>query len=109
MTSFDKREHAYEAEFAHQEELKFKVRERAVRLLALWAAERTGKIGQAGEAYAINMVAADVASPTSDTALGHIITDLSGRVSEQDVRLAMDRFWAQADASIRGATPGGRS
>jgi hypothetical protein len=37
MTSFDQRENAYEAEFAHREELKSKVRERANKLLALCA------------------------------------------------------------------------
>jgi hypothetical protein len=31
MTSFDERENAYEAEFAHREELEFKVREQAVK------------------------------------------------------------------------------
>jgi hypothetical protein len=39
MTSFDQREHAFEAEFAHRDELAFKVRQRAIRLLALWAAD----------------------------------------------------------------------
>jgi hypothetical protein len=86
MTSFDQRENEYEVEFAHREELRFKVRERAVKLLALWAAERLGKTGQAGEAYAVEMVAADVASPTPDTVLGHFVSDLSGKVSGQDVR-----------------------
>jgi hypothetical protein len=39
MTSFDQRENAFEAEFAHRDELAFKVRQRAIRLLALWAAD----------------------------------------------------------------------
>jgi ATPase inhibitor subunit zeta len=43
MTSLEQRENAYEAEFAHGEELKFKAREGAVRLLAIWAAGRLAR------------------------------------------------------------------
>ena len=102
MTSFDQLEHAFEAEFAHRDELAFKVRQRAIRLLALWAAERLGKPGQAGQAYVQDIVAIDIASPTPDVALGRIVADLSARgVNEQDVRRMMDQFLAQAHASLR--------
>jgi hypothetical protein len=70
MTSFDEREKAYEAEFAHKEELKFKARERAITLLAVWAAQRLGKSAEAGERYAKGIVAMDVANP--DVALGRL-------------------------------------
>jgi hypothetical protein len=64
MTSLGERENAYEAEFAHREELKFKAREKAVKALAIWAAERLGKTGNAAEAYAAEVVAADVTHST---------------------------------------------
>jgi hypothetical protein len=103
MASFDERAKAYEAEFAHREELRFKVRERAIRLLALWAAERLGKSGRVGEAYAKDIVAMDVTSLKSDDAIGRVVADLhASGVSEQEVRRAMDRFLAQADATLRG-------
>ena len=103
MTSFDQRENAFEAEFAHRNELEFKIRERAVKLLALWAGERLGKAAETAEAYAQEIVALDVASPKGDVALARITKDLSARgVGEQDVRKAMDRFRAQADAAMRG-------
>ena len=106
MTSFDKRENAFEAEFAHREEVRFKARERAVKLLAFWAAERLGKSGQAGEAYAQDIVAIDVASPEPEIALRRIASDLRSRgVSEQEVRQAMNQFLAQA----RAFTPGSAS
>jgi hypothetical protein len=105
MTLFDQRENAYEAEFAHREEVRFKVRERAVRMLALWAAERLGKSGQASEAYARDIVAMDVASSKPDVAFGRIVEDLGARgFSVLEVRQARDRLLAQVDASIRGAT-----
>jgi hypothetical protein len=106
MTSFKQRENAYEAEFAHREEVRFKVRERAVRMLALWAAERLGKSGQASEAYARDIVGMDVASSKPDVAFERIVEDLGDRgVSAQDVRQAMDLFLAQADALIRSSAP----
>jgi hypothetical protein len=99
MTSFKQRENAYEAEFAHREEVRFKVRERAVRMLALC------KSGQASKAYARDIVAMDVASSKPDVAFGRIVEDLGARgFSVQEVRQARDRLLAQVDASIRGAT-----
>jgi hypothetical protein len=102
MTTFDRRENAFEAEFAHRSELEFKARERALTLLALWAAERLGKPAEAGKAYAQDIVAMDVESSNPDAVLARIVKDLSARgVGEADVRKAMDRFRAQAEAAIR--------
>jgi hypothetical protein len=104
MTSFDKREKAYEAEFAHREELKFKAREQAIELLALWAAERLGKSAQAGEVYAKDIVAMDIANP--DGALGRVLTDLRATgISEQEVRRTRDGFLAQANVTLRSQVP----
>jgi len=63
MTSFDERKSGFEVEFAHRQELKYKVRERAVALLARWAAQRLGKMGEAIEAHVREIVASDVADP----------------------------------------------
>jgi hypothetical protein len=106
MTSFDQRESAFEAEFAHQEDIKFKVRERAVRLLALCAAECLDKTADSREAYASDIVATDVASPKPGAVLERVATDLGKKgVSEEEVRREMDRFLMEADAAIRGSTP----
>ena len=102
MTSFDERENAFEMEFAHREELKFKVRERAVALLARWAAPQLGKTGEAAETYAREMVARDVANPTPDATIDGVVAELGPvGVTEQEVRRAMERFRAQAETSVR--------
>ena len=102
MTTFDRRENAFEAEFAHQEDLKFKLRERALGLLALWAAEHLEKSVEARKAYVRDIVAADVADPNSGIAVERIVTDLRAKgIGEREVRQARDRFLAQADQSIR--------
>ena len=103
MTTFDARENAFEAEFVHQQDVKFRVREQAVKLLALWAAGLLDKGAQASEAYAQDLVAADVVDPQSGAALARVMTDLRAKgISEQQVRQASDRFFAEADNTIRG-------
>src|SRR5579871_1137209 len=104
MTTFNERENAFEAQFAHQEDIKFKVRERAVGLLAFWAAERLHKSAEASEAYAREIVATDVADPNSGLALERVVADLRSRgIGEQEVRQARERLVAQAEQSIRGS------
>ena len=60
MTTFDKREEGFEKQFAHDEELKFKATARRDKLLGLWAAEKLGLTGPAAEAYAKEVVVADI-------------------------------------------------
>ena len=59
MTTFDKREEGFEKKFALDEEQKFKAVARRNRLLGLWAAEKLGISGDAANAYAKEVVAAD--------------------------------------------------
>src|SRR6202030_4848981 len=60
MTTFDEREHAFEAKLAHDEELKFKARARRDKRLGLWAAAKLGKTGAAAEDYARRLVTAEI-------------------------------------------------
>jgi hypothetical protein len=100
MTSLDRRENAFETEFAHQEELKFRARERAVRALAMWAAAQLGKTGEAAGAYAQEIVAADVTEPT--TTIDRIVAALAPKqVQASEVQRMMDRFLAAPDAPPR--------
>lgn len=59
MTNMNERRDAFEKKFAHDEELKFKATARRNKLLGLWAAEKLGKTGEAAEAYAKEVIAAD--------------------------------------------------
>jgi hypothetical protein len=42
MTTFDDREHDFEAKFAHDEELRFRVNARRNHMIAEWAIEKAG-------------------------------------------------------------------
>jgi len=56
MTSFDKREEAFEQRFAHDEELRFKATARRNKMLGLWAAEKLGLTGAEADSYALSVV-----------------------------------------------------
>ena len=60
MTTFDKRGKDEEAKYKRNEELKFKVNARRNKLLGLWAAEQMAFKGADAEAYAKQVVMADV-------------------------------------------------
>ena len=52
MTTFDKREEAFERQFVHDEGVRFKALARRNKRLGLWAAERLGRTGTEAESYA---------------------------------------------------------
>ncbi len=58
-TTFDEREKAFENKFKNDEETKFRVNARAVRILGVWAAGKMGMTGKAAEDYAANLVDVD--------------------------------------------------
>jgi hypothetical protein len=58
MTSFDKREEAFEQQFAHDEELRFKATARRNKMLGLWAAGKLGLSGTEADSYALSVVMA---------------------------------------------------
>ncbi|GAK44704.1 HpcH/HpaI aldolase [Tepidicaulis marinus] len=60
MSSFSDREKAYENKFAHDAELRFKAQARRNKALGLWAASLLGKTGAEAEAYAAEVVKADL-------------------------------------------------
>ena len=96
MTTFDRREDAFEAKFAHDEELAFKVRARALRMLGLWAAGKLGVTGTAAEDYARALVDAEI-SATPDVAFDKLVNDLAGHgVDAAQIRGKRDEFLAIA-------------
>jgi hypothetical protein len=107
MTTFDKREEGFEKQFAHDEELKFKALARRNKLLGLWAAEKLGKSGADAEAYAREVIAADVEEQGEEDVYRKLRRDFDAArldVSEHRIRRAMSEFMTQAIAQIRAAT-----
>jgi hypothetical protein len=78
MTGFDDRRDAFEKQFAHDEELRFKATARRNKLFGLWVAERLGKTGDEAEAYAKSVVLADFEEAGDADVLRKVGTDLDG-------------------------------
>ena len=95
-TTFDKREEGFEKQFAHDEELQFKAMARRNKLLGLWAAEVLGKSGADAEAYAKEVVLADFEEAGDNDVLRKVVKDLTGKVTEADIRAKMAALLAQA-------------
>ena len=102
MTTFDKREEAFELQFAHDEELRFKATARRNKLLGLWAAERQGMSGDAASAYAKEIVAADFDGPGG--AVRKVAADLTAKgipLSEAELRARLGELMAEAIAQVQ--------
>jgi hypothetical protein len=92
MTSFDRREEAIEAKFAHDEETVFKKRAHALLMLGLWAAAKRGETGAVAEDYARGLVDADIGG-MPNAAFDKLVCDLAGHgVDAAQIRRKRDEF-----------------
>lgn len=86
MTTFDDRENAFEAKFAHDSEMQFRAEARRNKLVGLWAAALLGKSGDAAAAYAMEVVSADFEEAGDEDVVRKVVADLAGKASADDVR-----------------------
>ena len=83
MSTFDDRQQAFEAKFAHDAEMQFKAEARRNKLLGLWAAELMGKSGDAAAAYAIEVVKSDFEEAGDEDVFRKLSGDL-GDLADDD-------------------------
>lgn len=76
MSTFDDRERAQEARFAHDAEMRFKAEARRNKLLGLWVAEQIGLAGAEASAYAASVVAADFQEAGDEDVFRKVAGDL---------------------------------
>ena len=103
MTTFEERQKGFERKFALDEELKFKATARRNRLLGLWAAGEMGITGDAAEAYAREIVKADLAEPGEEDVFRKIRADFDAKgvnQSDHQIRRMMTEMMGQAVAQI---------
>ena len=104
MTTFDKREEAFEKQFAHDEELKFKATARRNKLLGLWAAEKLGLTGAEADGYAKSVVMADFEEAGDHDVLRKIRKDFDAKgvaQSDHQISRTMDEMTARAVTEIK--------
>lgn len=104
MTTFDKREEAFEKKFVIEEELRFKAEARRNRQLGLWAAEQLGKSGPAADAYAREVIAAEFQEGGDAEVVRKVAGDLAAKgiaIGEQEIRAKMDELMGVAIAQLK--------
>lgn len=91
MTTFDDRERAFEAKFAMDGEMAFRVTARRNKLVAHWAAHRMGLTAEETDAYATAVVQADFEEHGDDDVVRKLLSDLTASGCDVD------------DAAVRAA------
>ncbi|MFC0284069.1 DUF1476 domain-containing protein [Camelimonas abortus] len=104
MTTFSKREEAFERKFVLDEELRFKAMARRNRLLGEWAASKLGKSGQEASEYARSVILADFEEAGDEDVFRKVRGDLEAagvKVSGQELRETMERLLAVAVEEVQ--------
>jgi hypothetical protein len=92
MTMFDERERAFEAKWAHDEEMQFRIVVRRNELLGQWAGKEIGLTESEMERYIADLVALAVKNSNSDALFLKLRTDLGVDYSDEVVRTKMNDF-----------------
>ncbi len=106
MSTFDDREMGFERKFAHDAEMQFKAEARRNKLLGLWAADLMGITGDAADAYAREVIAADFEEAGDEDVYRKLAGDLLGKdisVTEAEIRAQMVKMLAEAKAQLMDA------
>ncbi|AZO68748.1 MAG: DUF1476 domain-containing protein [Mesorhizobium sp.] len=104
MIDMKDREEGFERKFAFDEELRFKASARRNKALGLWAAEKLGKSGPDAEAYAKQVVVADIEEAGDHDVFRKIRKDFDEAgvdQSDHQIRRTMDDLMAQAIEQIK--------
>lgn len=104
MTTFDKREEAFEQQFAHDEELRFKATARRNKLLGLWAAEKLGLRGTEADSYALAVVMSDIEDVGAHDVTSKIRKDFEAKgvvQSDHQIARVMAELMEKAIADIK--------
>jgi len=106
MTSFDDRERAFEAKFARDDEMAFRITARRNRLLGQWAAARMNLTPEETDAYAKAVVQADFEEVGDDDVVRKLLGDLLAAgvdVDEAAIRAAVDEQTIEARRQLMEA------
>jgi hypothetical protein len=105
MTTFDEREQAFEAKFARDEEMAFRIIARRNRLLGVWAAGLMKLTPEEADAYSKAVVHAEFEEAGDDDVVRKLLGDLTAAgidVDEVTVRRALDEQSVEARRQLMG-------
>ena len=104
MTTFDKRENAFENKYAHDEEMQFKSVARRNKLVGLWAAELMGISGEAAQEYAKSVIKADFEEAGHEDVVRKLAADLGDKSDPDTIRAKMAELLSVAQDQIMNET-----
>ena len=102
--AFKDREKGYEAKYQLDEELRFKAESRRNKLLGLWLAEAFGLKGSDADAYAKEVVLADLDEPGVDDVVKKVMADVKAHgldLGEDKVRRKLDDLMHTAMEQVK--------
>jgi hypothetical protein len=97
--AFKEREKGFEAKFKLDQEKRFKAETRRNKLLGYWLADKFGLTSAEKEAYAKEVVMADLEKPGVDDVMHKVMRDIAARkasLTEHEVRKQMEKLLAVA-------------
>ena len=103
MNGMSERGEALENKFFHDADLRFKAEARRNRQLGLWAAEKLGKSAADADAYAKEVVVADLKEPGDNDVVEKILSDFKAAnvaLSEEELREKMFILLEEAVKSL---------
>ena len=77
MSQFNDRERAFEAKYARDEEMQFRIIARRNKLLGLWAAKQMGLTDEEAESYAKDVIRADFEEAGDNDVIRKVLGDLT--------------------------------
>jgi hypothetical protein len=108
MSTFEDREKAFENKFKYDQDILFKINSRRARLVGLWAAERLGIVGERAEAYAHEVVDADLDEPGHADIIRKLQKDFKAKgidISDHRITKELDRQWEIARQQVAPPNP----
>lgn len=103
MSQFDDRERAFEAKYAHDEEMNFRIIARRNRLVGEWAARQMGLSEEETASYAKDVVRADFESAGDDDVVRKVLGDMTAAgvdTDEAQIREALGHKLVEARRQI---------
>ena len=102
--SFSKREKGEERKYELDQQLIFKAESRRNKLLGLWLAENFGITGDEAQAYAKEVIMADMDEPGIEDVMRKVMKDIEAKgssVTEAQVREKIKEFYAIAIQQVK--------
>ena len=103
MTTFDRRERAFEDKFAHDDTMIFKARARRNRLFGEWLGTELGMSGETLKAYAADVVKADLEEEGDGDILRKVRADIDAAgldISDHKLDKQLTEFMCVAKGQI---------